>query len=178
MRCEQCRDREATVHIERVTGGRKTQLDLCPVCAREYYRKIGGARVPSWNGTKVLQAILAHPEQFGVRLEPGLEEKVCPDCQTTGRMLRKSGLTGCGSCYGVFAREIDAMTAQLQKGPEHRGRVPEAMLDRVGARRQIRQMRQDLRDCVEREDYEEAAKLRDAIRQLEEVHGAEEGTAG
>jgi protein arginine kinase activator len=55
----------------------------------------------------------------------------------------------------------------MHKGLEHRGKVPERQARRLEQERELRGLHEKLREAVGKELYEEAALLRDQIRQLE-----------
>lgn len=168
MLCSECKQREATVHIVRVKGDEKVQMDLCPVCAEKYYGKIKGKMVFNQDASALFKAILANPQQFGIMFSKGSDDKTCPACGTTGRMIRKSGLAGCPECYRVFEEELQPIIDKVQKASVHCGYVPEGMLESIEKNRVIEALKKEIGDLIEQEEYEKAAEIRDRIRALEE----------
>jgi len=93
---------------------------------------------------------------------------MCPNCGTRFKEIRQSGRVGCAECYQVFGNRIQLLLAQMGLVETHVGRYPSRiasykrlLVDRV-------MMKADLEEAIDREDYEEAAELRDRIRHLEE----------
>lgn len=168
MLCGKCKQREATVHIVRMNGKDKVQMDLCPVCAEKYYGKLKDKMVFSQDGSALLKAILANPQQFGSMFTGAADDKRCPVCRTTGKIIRKTGLAGCPECYKVFAEELQPIIEKVQKAGEHCGYVPEGMLESLEKKRTLQELQQEIAELIEREEYEEAAVVRDKIRALED----------
>ena len=51
--------------------------------------------------------------------------------------------------------------------PRHAGRLPRSFSDQAQSAVASEGLREELREAVEKEDYEEAARLRDRIREME-----------
>jgi protein arginine kinase activator len=96
-------------------------------------------------------------------------------CRSCGSQLAKvldSGKVGCSQCYKIFHEEIDPMLAALHGGTQHRGKTSRVRDVRAKLRTDLQTKRSLLRSALETENYEEAAALRDDIKQLEMVLGA------
>jgi protein arginine kinase activator len=78
--------------------------------------------------------------------------------------FRKVGRLGCAACYQVFRDEVAALLRPMHRAMRHAGKTP----------RGLEALRGQLADAVAREDYEEAGRLRDCIRALEEERAAEQ----
>jgi protein arginine kinase activator len=78
-----------------------------------------------------------------------------------------SGRVGCTECYTAFAAEIEPMLNALHGSTTHRGKVSRVGDVRTRLRADLQTKRALLRSALETENYEEAAALRDDIRQLE-----------
>lgn len=96
----------------------------------------------------------------------------CNSCGTTWDKLKGDGRAGCSSCYLAFKDQLEEVMARLQRGPHHVGKIPRAAAKRKKRLEQLRQRRDNqlsllqgrLKDAVQAEQYEEAAKLRDKIK--------------
>jgi len=93
---------------------------------------------------------------------------VCPGCQKTLADFRDSGRLGCAQCYATFQDKIGELIEKVQKSDQHRGKVPQ--LSSMTYHRQVELLgyRRKLRAAVRNEEFEEAARLRDRIKTLEE----------
>ena len=108
-------------------------------------------------------------------------------CKTTYEEFVKDSRFGCPDCYSVFDPLISDNIRHLQGSEKHVGKRPAGFrsvaADMSGAassdddpvdipelskEEKIRLLETRLKDAVRREEYEEAAKLRDEIRALKE----------
>jgi protein arginine kinase activator len=163
MLCECCQQHEATIHVTQVSGGKSRELHLCESCAEE-------------SGLNV-QNVMALPEVlFGMAGAAEEDQEAaarsCPHCHMRGADFKKTGRLGCPQCYRTFARELAPMLAAMHKGPRHVGKtpahggtLPEAAGEPLDALRRL------LADAVRDERFEEAARLRDRIRELDHDAG-------
>ena len=152
MLCEHCKKREATVKYVEVINGVKTEHNLCTQCAAHadlgQFSALFEGEFPLG---KLLSGLL------GTQETEEEDEKysgvVCPTCGTTYEEFVKDSRFGCPDCYIGEAA-----------GPgEDPVNIPE-----LSKEEKIRLMEARLKDAVRREEYEEAAKLRDEIRALKE----------
>jgi len=89
----------------------------------------------------------------------------------------ESSQAGCAKCYQEFREELSSSLAEFQAGLRHRGKMLRVDDDRERIRAELHAKRALLRTALKTENYEEAATLRDIIRELEmalTVSGREE----
>jgi protein arginine kinase activator len=155
MRCQRCQ-KEATVHLTEPVKGQRRELHLCPHCARK-----AGLSLPESPPNLALDAvvqsmIVAHVGE----LVGELAERTCPDCGIKFMEFRAGGRLGCPQDYRVFAAGLLPLIQRYHGATRHVGK---AARRREGAGRRLR-LRTRLREAIAREDYEEAARLRDQLR--------------
>lgn len=90
-----------------------------------------------------------------------LAEMVCPDCGIKYMEFRSGGRLGCPLDYWVFSKGLTPLLQRFHGATRHVGKVARR---REGAIERLR-MRTRLREAIAREEYEEAARLRDLLRQ-------------
>ena len=81
------------------------------------------------------------------------------------------GGKGCGGCHKVGLKadeEIERRLKGMHKGTVHVGRVPEGLLAAHEKRQRLQKLHERLEQAVASENYEEAAGLRDEIREIED----------
>ena len=156
MKCERCNKNEATVFYREIINGHETRQNLCPVCAREKEEESG----LSFKGL-FSNSLFTAPSAYKMR-----EEKKCPLCAMTEREIRAAGKVGCPECYGAFADFLAPTLRRLHGSAVHRGRRPGNHAKETKTENEISRLEAELKECIEREDYEKAADLRDTIRQL------------
>lgn len=155
MTCQRCQD-EASVHLTETVNGRRREVHLCAECARRA-GVLPTAAQPELPLDKVVQSlIVAHVGELVGELA-GL---TCPDCGLKFMEYRARGQLGCPNDYNVFARGLSPLLQRAHGATRHVGKVARA---RPAAASRLR-LRTRLRDAIAREDYEEAARLRDTLR--------------
>lgn len=104
------------------------------------------------------------------------EGEHCPGCGFTLNKFQQTGRLGCSQCYLTFSDEILSRLGPMHRGLRHFGKHPEGFQGDAFSERLLVECEERLAAAVKAENYEEAARVRDEIRQLEE--GREEATAG
>ena len=89
-----------------------------------------------------------------------LAELACPDCGMKFMEFRAGGRLGCPQDYAVFSKGLMPLLQRFHGATRHVGKTARR---REGAVERLR-LRTRLREAVGREDYEEAARLRDLLR--------------
>jgi len=104
MLCQQCKKKEATIHMTKVVNNIKKERYLCRTCAAVLQDEQATSGQP-WGS--FFESLLPGPSLFGYpftsaerRVVP--RRLVCPQCGETERELRETGLLGCSRCYDVF----------------------------------------------------------------------------
>jgi protein arginine kinase activator len=163
MSCEQCREREAVIHLTQIVNEQVTTLHLCERCAAEK-----GVESPGSQPKTPLGTFLAAMGQPG---EPAAAPRSGDTCQRCGGSLqdfRESGRLGCPECYRSFEVPLRDLLRRLHGSTHHMG---ERYADREpatpGERQQAVELREQLRVAVETENFELAAELRDRLRVME-----------
>lgn len=109
----------------------------------------------------------------------------CGYCGFTEADFKKTGRFGCSHCYQVFHEGLDNLLEAMHRNTTHKGKVPKHFVETLPEgtdtprAEKISELRILLKDAVEVEDYEEAARLRDAIAGLrvESLETTEENQA-
>ena len=95
----------------------------------------------------------------------------CSVCGLSWTQFKQAGLMGCPHDYEQFSDKLVPLLKRAQEGAtEHVGKVP-SKRQTVAGERQARtlRLRRDLRRAIDAENYEQAAELRDALKQLEQI---------
>jgi protein arginine kinase activator len=160
QKCERCSS-PATVHITEILGeGKFEEHHVCEPCYPKYQQESQGK--PS--GSKALTT------DSGSELDEALiGQQECPDCGIKFVDFRNSHRLGCARDYQVFQSELMPLLENIHGETRHVGKTPRNYPKTKQAEAELVQLRQRLKRAVEREDYEEAARLRDQIRVAEEI---------
>jgi protein arginine kinase activator len=154
MKCQSC-GRPATVTVTNIVNKQKRELHLCEACARDQHHLLDEG--PSLNLKALVQLIMGMPAADD---PAGL---TCPTCGLKYAAFRADGRLGCPDDYDAFRPALEPLLDRIHRGTRHRGKAPRAALRRA----ELGALRDLLKAAVAVEDYEEAARLRDRIRQKE-----------
>lgn len=175
MLCQRCGQRPATVHLTEITNGNKQETHLCEVCAGEI-KPAGFGFSPQMGLHNFLAGLLSHQLGGANRARPEDEGNKCEKCGVSEGRFVKQGLLGCGDCYTSFEEKMLPLLRRIHGNSRHTGKIPVRNAGRAGLIKEIENLKKKLKEAVEREEYEQAAVLRDNIRQLEKT--LEEGGEG
>ena len=158
MQCSICKEKPATVHLTQIVGDKMQKLDLCEDCA-----KTKGVNDPS--GFALADIMLGLGAAQEVEQAVGTDLK-CPRCGFSQADFKKSGRLGCPECYQVFAEGLEGLLKTMQKGTRHTGKSPEALRQSRDNAERLKSLQKKLTKAIESEDFEQAAKLRDELKDL------------
>ncbi len=168
MRCDNCGEREAVIHLTQIVDNTVTTLHLCEQCAAEK-----GVDTAEQVAKYPLGDFLASLGEGAAAEGSAAAGEACPSCGATLRDFRQTGRLGCAECYATFAPQLRDLLRRIHGTTQHEGeryRGPGGGASgRAGAGGEagLGELKEQLRRAVEAEDFEEAARLRDAIRGLE-----------
>ena len=92
---------------------------------------------------------------------------VCHSSGISHTYFKKTGRFGCAHCYEVFSEGLENLLEAMHKNTKHHGKVPQHYEATKALHDQLVDLRNNLEASVAAENYEEAARLRDTISQLE-----------
>ncbi len=162
MKCEICGLKDAVIHIRQIQKDLVHELHICEECAQEKgLIREEESELPIAN---LLSGLLEGKDLTGA----GEVKEACPRCGMKASEFRKQGKLGCAECFMAFDKEVRAIVSQMAARPRHVGRLPRSYSEQARTASASDGLREALRAAVEREDYEEAARLRDQIREAEE----------
>ncbi len=173
MICQKCHKNLATVRYAEVINGQVTDLMICGDC----YGKMDQEATSGFNiaGKAPAPRRGAYSRQ-SVATDTG--HLVCRSCGANLREALDMGAVGCSVCYDHFQEQLDPVLRDLHGALRHRGKVPHMDNARERLRSDLQTKRAMLRSALKTEDYEEAATLRDTIRELETALESAENSEG
>lgn len=172
MLCQNCNEKNATVHLTRIVNGEKTEIYLCEQCARErgelnfvsdpfsIHNLLAGILVPDFQ-----------PERNFIQQKTD----ACGTCNMSFSEFGKVGRFGCSECYDEFEPRIAQLMRRIHGGEQHTGKVPQRQGKTLLVKKEIDQLRHELQIAIIKEEFERAAQLRDRIYELEKRNIPENG---
>ena len=164
MQCQICNNKDATIHLTEITDGVRSEMHICEQCAAEQGIAIK-SHIPI---NELLSSLLAVQPTDDELSDPSEQQATCPTCGFTLDQFRKEGVLGCPNDYEVFAKSLQPLIEKAHNGRiDHCGKLPSRTP--ADAKKQIKllDLRRQLEEAVQNEDYELAAKLRDKISESE-----------
>jgi protein arginine kinase activator len=160
MLCDECRERDAVVHLTKVVDTGVAQVHLCEHCAAA-----AGIETASQGGAPhPLHGLLQAAQQQKAQARDAAR---CAYCGTSQAEFRTSGRLGCAHCYGAFTESLRELVKRVHGEARHVGRRYEPPNPADPPRRTVATLREELAEAIAREEFERAAALRDALRGME-----------
>ena len=167
--CQNCKKAAAIVHVTEIHDGQKMELHFCEACAEAH-------GLPAKNPTvTMVQSLQDWMDKFGA-VSKG-KDRQCPQCGLSFNDFKVHGRFGCPNDYQVFKSRLLPLLERIHGTSAHGG-SPTSVEISVETHKvrgapespeaaELKRLRLDLQRVVESEKYEEAAKIRDRILELE-----------
>ena len=167
MQCDVCQKKKATVHLTEIVDEQMTEMHLCEDCAREK-----SVQMEQQFG---LADLLAGLSDFSKHIKGTEKSKLkCLNCGLAYDEFRKLGRLGCSECYTAFKEHLSVLLKKIHGSNHYPGKTPVKLAPAVKKKIQdIQEVRDHLQNAIQSENFEEAARLRDKIRELEKKDGRE-----
>jgi protein arginine kinase activator len=173
MQCEICGKAPATITYTEHREDKIKTLRLCQQCAEEkgLHLTLTSKKYP-----------LAEPlAELAEGMMPGEKDELsslcCRSCELPFSTFAATGRLGCPDCYVSFAAQLKPLLRKAHGSTSHTGKAPVKDGPELARKKEIRALYDALERAVEKERYEEAASIRDKIRELEtdggEAHKSE-----
>ncbi len=176
MQCEECKKNKAVIHFTQIVNDETETKHLCQKCAAKKGLQASAPASSSLPLADFLSGIGSQIFAAGGEGAPG----ACPECGSTFGDFRRTGKLGCARCYVAFEREMRMLLRKIHGSHHHVGISgdPKSLAATTGSpQARLRELRSRLKDAIDREAYELAAKFRDQIVLLEAEAGESETTA-
>ena len=160
MLCDLCNKNQATVHLTEIIDEQMSELHLCEECARKK-----SIQMEQQFGLADLLAGLA---EFGKPEETAdLANLKCTNCGLSYKDFKRIGRLGCSECYSSFRKYLSPLLKKIHGSTQHMGKSPYQVGAKGKSKLSLTELRMRLHSAIEKEEFEEAARLRDKIRELE-----------
>jgi protein arginine kinase activator len=148
------------VHLTDIVENQKREVHLCQSCAEAQHL----VKQQELNLPAILQSLI------GQHLGPQTDELArlaCPACGIKYMEFRAQGRLGCPHDYSVFRTGLLPLLHRIHRSAQHVGKAPRRGAGPASRSAELLELRRRLQHAVETEAYEEAARLRDLLRQKE-----------
>ena len=158
MKCQLCSN-PATVHLTNIENNQKREIHLCQKCAEAQQL----VQKQELNLPAILHTLIG---QHVGPVTDELARLTCPACGIRDMEFRAAGRLGCPHDYNVFRVGLEPLLSRIHRTCRHVGKRPRRAIS-LEKQAELVELRQRLRAAVEAEAFEEAAQLRDLLRQKE-----------
>ena len=176
MKCDNCGNNNANIKYYRNINGVKKEMNLCEECGKKLGITDIGFNMPM-DFSSFLGGFFDNLENDNLlSLMDVNEVNRCKGCNSTFEDIINTGKFGCPECYNTFETQIDSLMNKLQGSNRHIGRLGKVEKLQVNDDKdsknnendKLTQLKEKLKNLVKDEKYEEAAKVRDEIKEMEE----------
>jgi len=159
MMCEMCGKKQASTFLTLMVNDKVKKMHLCAACASE-------SGLDGTHPISITDVLLGLGGTKETSAEPS--HKTCPRCHMRIADFKKTSRLGCQACYEAFAVELDPLLDAMHKGKQHVGKMPARLPEPSPALARLATLKESLDAAVQAENYEEAARLRDQMRECSE----------
>lgn len=184
MLCQRCQKNHANLFYKESVNGNERSYALCSDCAAELKASgelstnLGtslfdmpifdmGLNIP--NTSALYGSLFGYPAGKTKRggASPLQGSKRCNLCGSTYADIMKNGKLGCARCYTNFEQELGETLRTIHGNVKHIGRSPKQFRTKNEKHNKLEKLKDQLARAIEAEEFENAAKLRDQIKELE-----------
>ena len=184
MLCDNCGKREANVRYSENINGKVRDLNLCEECSKKLGITGMDFNMPIDFSSFFGEFMEDFTASEFMPLFNEIKSLKCNKCGYNFEDIVNTGKLGCENCYGVFEERLDPIIKKIQGSNVHTGRTGKIIDSKIGQKfndkdknikqkntknmSKIEKLQNDLKKAIKEEKYEEAAKIRDEIKKLEE----------
>lgn len=179
MKCQNCGENEANIYYTQIINGVKKEINVCEKCAKQLGLSQMDYSMPidfsSFFGDFLFE------DNSDVLRDYLPKQTKCNECGMTLEEFAEIGKFGCANCYEVFHNQIDQLLKNIYGTDAHIGRKiitnsNQEKVEKAKAKTNLKgeeniKLKQELKQAIKVENYEEAAIIRDKIKKLEEERG-------
>ncbi|MDD6603508.1 MAG: UvrB/UvrC motif-containing protein [Eubacteriales bacterium] len=167
MKCSHCNNRDANTHYKRVINGQKEEMYLCEECAKELGVMDEFSFKPfsmdSFFGGLLSSGVSALNSLAGIDR--------CPGCGASLNDIINNGRVGCAHCYDKFEDRLIPGIEKIHGKTKHIGKnvtYTESVENPVESAESIDSLKEELRQAIKEQRFEDAAVIRDKIKSINE----------
>lgn len=161
MICNLCGKHQASIYFKGIVNQQAIKVHLCEACARKK-----GMMFPFGKSIHSLGDMVTELAE-SAKIRQSVTSLCCALCGLSYTEFKQTSQLGCSQCYATFAPLMGPLLKQIHGSTQHVGKSYKRTVRPGSAMEELASLKLELRQALKGENYEEAAKLRDQIRQLE-----------
>ncbi len=164
MLCQNCGKNEANTHIKQVINGDTAEMHLCSECANHlgYSDMFSGFDFGFSDFFGGLLNDVTSSRKLG-------DVKRCEKCGSSFNDIVREGRVGCAQCYETFYDRLKPSLQRIHGKANHSGKISRSTLEKPAEKtpeEKIEALQLQMDEAVSKQDFEQAAKIRDEIKTL------------
>ena len=182
MLCDNCKKREANVRYSENINGIRRELNLCEECSKKLGIGEIGLDMPINFSSFFGDFIEDFSNSEFMPMFNELKTLKCDNCGYTFDDIAHTGKVGCANCYDIFQDRLEPIIRRIQSSNHHVGRLGKIIDQKIDEKQhdtnrknkattpeeKLEILKEDLKQAIKEERYEDAAKLRDEIKKIED----------
>ena len=179
-KCQHCA-KQATTHITDIAeDGSYQEFHFCDDCGQVWINSAGSPGSPGGPGdaaggsaltgetpAEAAESILDQLEDLPVSADATSDaDLACGNCRLTFKQFREQGRLGCPYCYTEFRERLVPILGKLHLAERHTGKRPATSGDDRQKLNRVFELRSQMQEAIEEENYEEAQRLKLEIEDL------------
>lgn len=172
MKCDGCKKNEAHLVLHMITNGQVATRSLCMECAKKAHEEMTQA-FSTMGMTMAGLDDMRLDSAAAQREDLHLPRMICASCRTAYEDIDHDTVFGCPQCYQAFHGQVIDYLSSLRE-QEQPARAAAEPLHMEPAPVTEGDLRERLNEALKTEDYEQAASLRDRLKEY--ITAKEAGT--
>ena len=176
MLCDRCQKKDAKILYTEIVNGLKKEQHLCEECATDYTSFQMEKPIMNSELTlgDLLSTLLDNYSTYDKKRTGEVKPTItCTNCNTTYDEFVQKGRFGCADCYNNFHTQLGKTFKGIQGAEQHVGKKPRGFTVAETAKvvkgiSEIDKLTLNLQEAIEKEEFEEAARLRDLIKVMKQ----------
>lgn len=158
MLCDICHKNIATVHLTEIINDKVVEMHICQNCTKIKTQELKDNLTIPELLTDLMNTAEAPKKEISLK---------CPFCGLTYADFKKKARLGCGRCYSVFKVQILPLLKKIHGSLTYAGKSA-ANTHKDSLPGSVKELKVRLERAVKLEEYEEAARLRDELKKLDQ----------
>lgn len=177
MICDKCHKNKACHSLLEPTNNGMVKYYLCDSCAERLNLLNSNQNTISLNNflDEIFQS--KDNKKLDVPYET-TNNLICSHCQSSYTDFVNTGKLGCPHCYQSFFTDLKPLLRQIHGSITHVGKIPHHTQNKLSLKQEIAKLQEQIQICINTEEFEQAAIIRDRIKTLQRQLNASSAKIG
>lgn len=167
MLCEKCGKNPANTHLKQVINGNAQEMHLCSECAEELGYGVFSGFNPFNDLMPSLNSFLGGLFTQMLPQQTLNSPRKCSFCGSSFEEIAQNARVGCANCYTEFNTQLLPSIQRIHGKTKHVGKIPVSASNHLKLRHELEDLKLKINEAVAAQDYENAANIRDKIKEIE-----------